>query len=75
MKFWLDLGVSGFQFEKAQYLLEDVNLRNETVGKTPGPTHDQYGFYSHRQTSNLPELLDVLTVLKQVVKNSTGSEG
>nr|CAD7257621.1 unnamed protein product [Timema shepardi] len=72
LEFWLDKGVSGFQLGGVDYLLEDINLTNESHGSEPGFTHDQYGFYNHYQTTNQPGLPALLQQWKEVVVNHTG---
>jgi len=73
MKFWLDLGVSGFFMERTPYLLEDPDLRNETQKRDIGTaTHTDYEFYDHSRTQNLPELKPLLQTWTKVLSNSAG---
>lgn len=72
LKFWYDMGVSGFRFNDASYLLEDKDLRADPVAGTSeqerGSTHSDYGFYRHIYTCNLPENVQLLSKLKDAVK-------
>lgn len=70
-KFWLDHGVSGFQLEKVEYLLEDPNRQDEALSRLPGVTHNEYNFYSHTRTMNQPGIVDVLAEWKKVIQNNT----
>jgi len=70
-KFWLDLGVSGFQLEKVEYLLEDPSRQDEAISLSPGGTHDEYNFYSHTRTINQPGIVDILAEWKKVIQNNT----
>ncbi|PNF22719.1 hypothetical protein B7P43_G07130 [Cryptotermes secundus] len=69
--FWLDLGVSGLQLEKVEYLLEDPSRQDEVPRAPPGATHDEYDFYNHARTVNQPGIEDVLADWKKVVLNYT----
>jgi hypothetical protein len=70
-KFWLDLGVSGLQLEKVEYLLEDPSRQDEFPRAPPGTTHDEYDFYDHKRTVNQPGILDILAEWKKVIQNYT----
>lgn len=68
LQFWLDLGVSGFQLEKVEFLLEDEDLENETPSGVPSDaTHLDWGFYTHLHTVNLPGIIDILSQWKEVI--------
>lgn len=70
-KFWLDLGVSGLQLEKVEYLLEDPSKQDEVPRAPPGTTHDEYDFYNHARTVNQPGIEDVMAEWKKVILNYT----
>lgn len=70
-KFWLDLGVSGLQLEKVEYLLEDPSRQDEVPWAPPGTTHDEYDFYNHARTVNQPGIEDILAEWKKVILNYT----
>lgn len=69
--FWLDLGVSGLQLEKVEYLLEDPSRQDEVPRAPPGTTHDEYEFYNHARTVNQPGIEDILAEWKKVILNYT----
>jgi hypothetical protein len=69
--FWLDLGVSGLQLEKVEYLLEDPSRQDEVPRAPPGTTHDEYEFYNHARTVNQPGIKDILAEWKKVILNYT----
>lgn len=72
MKFWLDSGVSGLYLDKVQYLFEDEALRNSSISRIAGHTHDEYDFYEHTFTSNLNELVPLMKKWKEFASNSSG---
>lgn len=70
----------GFQFDKARYLVEDEELRNETVNKLPSSdgvayTHDQYQFYKHDRTTDLPGTFKLLQKWKNLIYNISDTNG
>ncbi|XP_022207418.1 neutral and basic amino acid transport protein rBAT [Nilaparvata lugens] len=75
MKYWLDVGVTGFHLDKVQHLLEDKDLVNETIasGREAGDAHlGHYDFLTHHRTTDLPQLADVLYQWNQIPANSSG---
>lgn len=72
MQFWFDKGVTGLYIDKAQYLFEDEALRNASISRNVGLTHDQYDFYDHVYTSNLNELIPLIKEWKELAGNSSG---
>lgn len=69
---WLKLGVSGFNLDKVQYLLENENLKDETQGNTPGFIHTDYGFYNHFETHNRPQVANILSSWRDIVHETKG---
>lgn len=67
----MDLGVSGLQLEKVEYLLEDSSRQDEVARAPPGTTHDEYDFYNHARTVNQPGILGILAEWKEVIQNYT----
>lgn len=55
--FWLGLGVDGFYLRDVPYLVEDSNLRDESISE---PNSNSYSSLNHVYTSNLPESFDVV---------------
>ncbi|PSN37701.1 hypothetical protein C0J52_16909 [Blattella germanica] len=75
-EFWLDAGVSGFQLEKIEYLLEDSKRQDEVPSRSsPGTIHDQYEFYTHLKTTNQPKIIDILAEWKNAIQNFTNGDG
>lgn len=73
-KFWLDKGISGFHLDKAEYLVEDENFKNETVSLEPGYSPNEYNFYNHFVTSNLEETTNIIKSWTKCVKDYSGYE-
>ncbi|RZF45929.1 hypothetical protein LSTR_LSTR008306 [Laodelphax striatellus] len=76
MKYWLEIGVTGFHLDKVQHLLEDKELANETIATgsaaSAGAHLGHYDFFSHHRTTDLPQLADVLYQWNQIPANSSG---
>lgn len=71
---FIDAGVEGFQLRDGPHLLVNSNFTNEavrTIGTNPEATVNQYDFYTHKHTTNLPELAPLLKQWRDVVKNKT----
>lgn len=78
LSFWLDMGISGFNMEKAQYLLEDPNLGNEEGRIGQGAqnfVHTEYGFYEHSKTYNRPETAKILSSWRDIIRQKTNEDG
>ncbi|KAL1114840.1 hypothetical protein AAG570_007664 [Ranatra chinensis] len=71
-KYWLDMGVSGFYLDRVEYLIEDASFKNEPINPDTGATHDQYEFYIHKQTTDLPETVHLLKDWGSFVRNHSG---
>lgn len=72
LEFWLKQGVSGFKLENIEYILEDPELKNETISSKPDHTHDQYEFYNHLHTAQVPGISKILDIWGATVHNHTG---
>lgn len=68
-EFWIKQGVSGFQLNKVEYLLEEPNLQDEVEIATIGTIHDQYDYYSHTKTTNLPGVIDLVAEWRSAIQN------
>ncbi|KAJ9597165.1 hypothetical protein L9F63_026946, partial [Diploptera punctata] len=68
-EFWIKLGVSGFELDKVEYLLEDRNLQDEVPAASTGTIHDEYDYYSHKKTTNLPGMIDILAEWRNAIRN------
>lgn len=77
LTFWINQGVKGFQLEKAEYLLEDEDFRDESVGnKASDANLEDYHFYHHEmKTMFVPGVVEVLSNLKDVIINKTEGDG
>ncbi|KAL0279220.1 UNVERIFIED_CONTAM: hypothetical protein PYX00_000825 [Menopon gallinae] len=76
LNFWLNLGVSGFNLKKGQYLLEDKDLENEQISRTRSDAvHTDYDFYYHSKTYNLPDNAAILTKWREIVHLKLESDG
>ncbi|KAK9497304.1 hypothetical protein O3M35_004647 [Rhynocoris fuscipes] len=71
-KWWLDLGLSGIHVDKVDFLFESSNLTDESISDNPGTFHDQYDFYRHTNTRDLPETIDLIKHWASVVNNCSG---
>lgn len=71
-RFWMQQGVVGFHLDKTEFLVEDDKLRDEGPSYKPGYTHDQYDYYTHRYTYELPETADVLKKWSDFISNNSG---
>ncbi|XP_026273591.1 probable maltase [Frankliniella occidentalis] len=71
LKFWLALGVDGFQLRKTAFLFEDEKLQGEPPGSKPGTTHDSYEFYDHKYTSHLYDSFKLVEQFRSVVSNTS----
>jgi len=66
LRFWKGQGVSGFLFKDASYLVEDEGLTNEPLaGKPSEKVFDEYEFYNHKYTKNLPANVEILSIFKK----------
>ena len=77
LAFWLDFGVDGFRVDAVAFLLEDPELRDETVDTSFSPPSNVncsqnissrycYGSLVHNHTSNLPGIHDIFKEWRQV---------
>ena len=84
LRFWLELGVDGFRVDAAQYLLEDPELRNESVNPDfHGPPEDCatnvsspdcYNYLVHNLTSNYPGIHSIIKSWRRLLDSySVGS--
>ncbi|XP_037933970.1 4F2 cell-surface antigen heavy chain isoform X2 [Teleopsis dalmanni] len=69
LKHLLKLGVKGFRFKNTKYFMLTKNIRDEVPLRDSTLIHNQYGFWSHTQTTFQEGLGDVLYEYLAVVKN------
>lgn len=65
--------VKGISLRNAAFLLVDSSFQNEEVNSNLNPdlTLNQYGFFKHSKTENLPQLGPLLHQWRQVIRNKT----
>uniref|UniRef100_T1JA57 alpha-glucosidase n=1 Tax=Strigamia maritima TaxID=126957 RepID=T1JA57_STRMM len=75
IRFWLNKGVDGFRIDAIPFLFEDKDFRDEpySPGSTAKP--DEYNYYDHIYTTNLPEVLDVLGDWREVCQEFEERDG
>lgn len=67
------MGIRGFHLDKTEYLLEDDSFEDEIVGQGDGGYNlNQYGFYRHTKTFELPENVAILKRWSEIIKNASG---
>ena len=76
LRFWLDRGIAGFRLDAIPTLFENTDMKDEQTkldanGKA---TKNAYGdvVLNETQTSNLPEVHDVLRRMRQLVNSYAG---
>lgn len=62
LRYWLELGVDGFNIRNSAFLFEDYDIRDEPKTKEENVTQnpEDYEYYEHKYTFNLPEVHDML---------------
>ncbi|KAF6207150.1 hypothetical protein GE061_018389, partial [Apolygus lucorum] len=66
LKFWMNLGVSGFRMDTVATLVESATWANEPYN---GGDPTQYNSYTHTMTTEQPETYEVLRRFKQTLEN------
>jgi alpha-glucosidase len=64
MKFWLDMGVSGFRFDACNHIFQDQLLRNNPPREDTGTALHPYGFQVHVYDQARPEMLPFLEKIR-----------
>jgi len=62
IKFWMDLGFYGLHLDKAEFLVEDKDFKDEPIINNPSsltPSSD-YRMLNHLYTTNLPETIAIV---------------
>jgi hypothetical protein len=60
------VGVSGFLFKDASYLVEDADLKDEPPLSTASDSvFTEYSYFNHMYTKNLDANLEILSVFKE----------
>ncbi|SNS54183.1 alpha-glucosidase [Noviherbaspirillum humi] len=60
MRFWLDLGVTGFRFDACNHIFQDLQLRNNPPREDSSAALHPYGFQLHVYDQAQPEMLPFL---------------
>ena len=71
LRFWMDKGVSGFRIDAVSRLFEDPNLHDDPI--LPGTNAYGDPNIQHKYTDNLPEVHDMLRLMRQVVDGYPGN--
>ena len=71
LRFWMDKGVSGFRIDAVSRLFEDPNLHDDPI--LPGTNAYGDPNIQHKYTDNLPEVHDMLRLMRQVVDEYPGN--
>lgn len=76
LRFWLDLGVDGFRMDAVVHIWEDVHFYDEPESGNPDVTDpNDYGYYNHIYTANLPETREILGQFHQLIKSYAETDG
>ncbi|XP_050405230.2 alpha-glucosidase isoform X1 [Patella vulgata] len=73
--FWGRMGIDGLRVDAIPYLFEstDVSL-NEPQSNLPGFTSEQWEYYEHLYTANLPEINDAIREWSDVLRKYDNSD-
>ncbi|XP_060071120.1 probable maltase [Ylistrum balloti] len=74
LRFWLDLGVDGFNVIGAQHLVESNNTANETLSGLPVAATD-YAYLDHTLTRNQPESIALINRWRSVADSYATKPG
>jgi glycosidase len=77
IRFWLDAGVDGFRVDAVPHLYEDTLLRDEPIdpNRDPAARPDEWRYYQHVNTYNLPQVLDFLAEMRALMDSYTNKDG
>lgn len=67
MKFWLELGVSGFRFDACNHLFQDLELRDNPPREDTSAALHPYGFQVHVYDQGRPEMLPFLEKVRTLL--------
>ncbi len=62
LRFWLDLGIDGFRVDVPEWMIKDVNFRDEPLNPdyVPGPGSDPHQSLIHKYTHAQQEYLEII---------------
>jgi len=77
IKFWLDMGVDGFRVDAVPHMFEDPELREEPEdpNRPPEALPDEYRYYLHPYTYDLPAVRDTLAQFRKLLDIYTALDG
>lgn len=77
IKFWLDMGVDGFRVDAVPHMFEDQRYLDEPEDpdRPEDSLPDEYRYWLHPYTYNLPEVLDALAEIRRLIDIYTISDG
>jgi alpha-glucosidase len=67
MKYWLDMGVSGFRFDACNHIFQDQLLRNNPPREDNSSALHPYGFQVHVYDQARPEMLPFLERIRSLL--------
>lgn len=67
MRFWLDMGVSGFRFDACNHIFQDQLLRNNPPREDSSTALHPYGFQVHVYDQARPEMLPFLERVRSLL--------
>jgi glycosidase len=67
LRFWLELGVSGFRVDAAPHILEDELLRDEPRSQDETARDDEYAYLNHVHTHGLPGVYDIIAAFRRTL--------
>jgi alpha-glucosidase len=67
MKFWLDMGVSGFRFDACNHVFQDQSLRNNPPRDDSSSALHPYGFQVHIYDQARPEMHPFLERIRKLL--------
>lgn len=67
MKFWLDMGVSGFRFDACNHIFQDELLRNNPPRENAVDALHSYGYQIHVYDQGRPEMLPFLEKIRKLL--------
>lgn len=67
MRFWLDLGVTGFRFDACNHIFQDTQLRNNPPRDDVSAALHPYGFQVHVYDQAQPEMLPFLEKIRALL--------
>ncbi|XP_023315848.1 neutral and basic amino acid transport protein rBAT-like isoform X1 [Trichogramma pretiosum] len=75
LKFWMNLGVTGFRLANTRYLYEDTDLKDDKPGQFYPAEKDNYDSLLHVNTRDHSQNAVLLNLWRNVVLEHTNQEG